>query len=214
MDNAVSLVQTYLRLNGYFTVSEFPVIEAERDGIYRTATDLDILAIRFPRADPLPASTHDQHLSGQAGPTALDPALGIPDQPDMIIGEVKEGHAILNDAATNPAVLEAVLVRFGCCPPAESTELAQRIVRTGRAVLPIGHHVRLVAFGALPGGEGGGRPPHEVILLGQVLVYLESYIERHWEVLRHTDYKDPAFGFLMTLEKARRGAPSRKSARR
>ena len=213
MDNAVSLVQTYLRLNGYFTVSEFPVIEAERGGTYRTATDLDILAIRFPRADLLPAGAHGRHPAGQAGPPGLDPTLGIPaDQPDMIIGEIKEGRAILNDAATDPAVLQAVLVRFGCCPPAQSAELAQRIVTTGRAVLPIGHHVRLVAFGALPGE--GGRPPHDVILLGQALVYLESYIERHWEALRHTDYKDPAFGFLMTLEKARRGMPAGKSARR
>lgn len=213
MDNAVSLVQTYLRLNGYFTVSEFPVIESEPDGTYRTATDLDILAIRFPRADPLPAGAHGKHPAGQIGPAGLDPALGIPaDQPDMIIGEVKEGHAILNAAATNPAVLQAVLVRFGCCPPAQGAELAAQIVRTGRADLPIGHRVRLVAFGALQ--SEGGRPPHHVVLLSHAVAYLQSYIERHWEALRHTDHKDPAFGFLMTLEKARLGAPSRKPPRR
>ncbi|NOT09167.1 MAG: hypothetical protein HOP28_13290 [Gemmatimonadales bacterium] len=206
MDNAVSLVQAYLRLNGYFTVSEFPVIEAEPGGNYRTATDLDILAIRFPRTDALPTSAHDKHRSRSGGSPGLDPALGIPaDQPDMIIGEVKEGRAILNDAATDPAVLQAVLVRFGCCAPAEAAELAHRIVKTGRAVLPVGHRVRLVAFGALPGGGG---PSHDTILLGHALAYIQTYIAQHWEALRHTDYKDPAFGFLMTLEKARRGAPS------
>jgi hypothetical protein len=208
MDNAVSLVQSYLRLNGYFTVSEFPVVEADESGSYRTATDLDILAIRFPSAGLLPPSVHENLRARTDRTGVLDSALGIlADQPDMIIGEVKEGRAILNEAATDPAVLQAVLVRFGCCAPAEAAELAQRILQTGQAVLPIGHRVRLVAFGALPGG--GGRPPHDVILLGHALAYLQSYVERHWEVLRHTDNKDPAFGFLMTLEKTRRGVPSR-----
>jgi hypothetical protein len=50
MDNSVALVQAYLRLNGYFTVSELPVIASTKGGGYRTATDLDILALRFPRA--------------------------------------------------------------------------------------------------------------------------------------------------------------------
>ena len=49
MDNAVALVQAYLRLNGYFTVTEYPVIATRRDGTYRTATDLDVLAFRFPK---------------------------------------------------------------------------------------------------------------------------------------------------------------------
>ena len=212
MDNAVSLVQAYLRFNGYFTVSEFPVIEANRGGQYRTATDLDILAVRFPHAELRPAGQRGGRGS-QGQSSWLDPALAVPAaQPDMIIGEVKEGRAVLNDAATDPAVLEAVLVRFGCCSPVEAADLAGRILETGRAVLPIGHHVRLVAFGALPGD--GGRPPHDVILLGHAVEYLQSQIVRHWEVLRHTDYKDPAFGFLVTLEKAHRGSRTRDSHQR
>ena len=205
MDNAVSLVQAYLRFNGYFTVSEFPIIEAKRGGQYHTATDLDILAVRFPHAEIRPASQGKR--GSNDGSPWLDPALAVPaEQPDMIIGEVKEGRAELNEAATDPAVLRAVLVRFGCCTPAEAGDLADRLLQSGRAVLPIGHRVRLVAFGAIPGG--GGRPPHEVILLAHVVEYLRSQIARHWDTLRHTDYKDPAFGFLMTLEKARRGLPS------
>ena len=50
MDNAVALVQAYVRVNGYFTVAEYPVIEAARDGHYRAVTDLDILAFRFPNS--------------------------------------------------------------------------------------------------------------------------------------------------------------------
>ena len=30
MDSAVALVQTYLRINGYFTVSEYPIVELRR----------------------------------------------------------------------------------------------------------------------------------------------------------------------------------------
>ena len=50
MDTAVALVQAYLHLNGYFTLTEYPVIEAMRSGDYRTRTDLDVLAVRFPAA--------------------------------------------------------------------------------------------------------------------------------------------------------------------
>ena len=53
MDTSVALVQTYLRVNGYFTVAEFPVVETRRRGKYRdlrTLTDIDIMAFRFPRA--------------------------------------------------------------------------------------------------------------------------------------------------------------------
>ena len=34
--------------------------------------------------------------------------------------------------------------------------------------------------------------------------------EEDWDVLRHLQFKDPAFGFLMTLEKARRGEAGRR----
>ena len=53
MDNAVALVQAYLRLNGYFTVSEYPVVATRSGGEYRTATDLDVLAFRFPNPGQL-----------------------------------------------------------------------------------------------------------------------------------------------------------------
>jgi hypothetical protein len=52
MDNAVALVQAYLQVNGYFTVTEYPVLEAARHGI-EAATDFDVLAYRFPGAGRL-----------------------------------------------------------------------------------------------------------------------------------------------------------------
>lgn len=41
MDHAVALVETYLRVNGYLTVTEYPVVEAMKHVGFRTATDLD-----------------------------------------------------------------------------------------------------------------------------------------------------------------------------
>ena len=48
MDHAVSLVQAYLQLNGYFTSAEHPIIVGAGRGGFRTMTDVDILAFRFP----------------------------------------------------------------------------------------------------------------------------------------------------------------------
>jgi len=122
MDNAVALVQTYLRINGYFTVSEYPVILPAAGGGYRTATDLDMLGFRFPGAGRM---SPREALPGASGAEIPDPALGVRgDHPDMLIGEVKEGRAELNGAATDAAVLRAVLTRFGCCPPRSTPDTA------------------------------------------------------------------------------------------
>ncbi len=199
MDNAVALVQAYLRLNGYFTVAEYPVLEATRRGDYRAATDLDILAFRFPGAGwQVPRTQKDER---DADSILHDPILGIPmGHADMIVGEVKEGRAMLNEAATDPAVLRSVLIRFGCCPEERAHELVRGLLRDGHALLPIGHRIRLVAFGSVVVGTGGGK--YTVISLGDVVRFLQAYLHQHWEVLRHASYKDPAFGFLMTLQKA------------
>ena len=46
MDTAVGLVNAYLHVNGYFTVTEYPVIESDPHGA-RSRTDLAILAVHF-----------------------------------------------------------------------------------------------------------------------------------------------------------------------
>ena len=53
MDHAVALVEAYLQINGYFTVAEYPVIASFGKQHYGVATDLDILAFRFPGAGRL-----------------------------------------------------------------------------------------------------------------------------------------------------------------
>ena len=83
MEISVGLVQAYLRVNGYFTVAEYPVIEAVQRGKYRTVTDLDILAFRFPNAGRLVPGAEE------GGPLCFepDPLLGVSRQEaDLIIG--------------------------------------------------------------------------------------------------------------------------------
>ena len=201
MDNAVALVQAYLRVNGYFTVTEYPVIAKTRRREYRTATDLDVLAFRFPGAGRLVPSSRtgaDEYYR------VLDDALAVRgDQPDMIIAEVKEGHAVVNEAATDPGVLRAVLTGFGCCSDAESADVIETLIAKGRADLPNGHTIRVAVFASL---TDGADPRFLTISLGHVLRFLRSYIDGHWDVLHHSENKDPAFGFLTTMAKAERGA--------
>lgn len=206
MDHAVALVQAYLRVNGYLTVTEYPVVEVVRSGGYQAATDLDILAFRFGRASVL-----GQAVTSSGRPHAdllpVDPALDLrPDLPDMIIGEVKEGRATLNRGATDKAVLTAAIARFGCCDASGAEAVVIDLLRRGRAKIPHGHRVRLVAFGSLP-SEAPSRH-YGVILLGHVLEFLRGHLRRHWSAFQASETKDPALGFLKILEKTGHQEPA------
>jgi hypothetical protein len=199
MDNAVALVQAYLRVNGYFTVAEYPVVEAAG---HRSLTDLDILAFRFPHA-----RHHSSDRGGRQTVDAevftLDPALGRPgDLADMLVGEVKEGRVRLNAAARDPAVLRAGLTRFGCCTPEEAPQVVAELGRVGHAKTHSGHEIRLVAFGSILGEKPVG---YTSISLGHVVAFLQDHLRRHWDIVRHVQTKEPVLGFLLMLEKALRG---------
>lgn len=200
MDMAIALVQAYLRVHGYFTVSEYPILEAMRHGEHRIATDIDILAVRFPEACQLVPRQGGRDDDDIALITP-DQALGVPhDRIDMIVGEVKVGTAELNRAATDPAVLRAALMRFGCCDRDDTTRVVEALLRNGHTTNPAGHQVRMVAFGSVR--PSGPHRTFQVVLLGDVLRFLRKYLHAHWSVLHHADFKDPAFSFLMLLEKA------------
>ncbi len=195
MDHAVALVEAYLQINGYFTVAEYPVIESFGKEHYGVATDLDILAFRFPGAGRLIPGR------GNSKVFAPDPALGIEgDCADMLIGEVKEGHAELNRNARNPDVLRTVLARFGCCSLHDVDETVQQLINKGRATTHEGHRVRLMAFGSNKGEANKG---YSILTLGHIISFIEGYIEQHWEVLRHAQFKHQALGLFMVMEKAR-----------
>jgi len=205
MDHAVSLVQTYLQLNGYFTSAEYPIIASARRYGVRTITDIDILAFRFPSGLPtVPSRRAPQGLNL----SEIDPGLGVPpDAIDMVIGEVKEGRVGINMGTRDPEVLKVVIGRLGDAGR-ETERVVEELIRSGCARLPNGFDVRLIAFGAFP--PGAPVPPCRIISLGHVLDFLQSYVHKHWKVLRHLQFKDPALGFLMTMEKARRGHAGRR----
>ena len=205
MDAAVSLVQTYLRVNGYFTVTEFPVVEHVSESDFRTATDLDLLACRFPTpAEAVVGESRADRALRVGGP---DPLLEVPEGTvDMIVGEVKESVAEFNPGGMRPEVLAAALARFGCCRPgAHAEKVVRRLLRRGRAETGHGHVVRLVAFGASTDTRG----PYLQVSLDRVVKHLEAYVRDNWNVLRHTQSKDPALSFQMIREKAERAAQRR-----
>ena len=202
MDPAVALVQAYLQMSGYFTVTEYAVVEAVgRSGPYRTSTDLDVLAVRFPgAAHALVRRRHQRRNDGAV--LAPDPALGASaDRVDMIVGEVKEGRAELNRGARDPHVLQAVLTRFGCCSAADAPTVVSDLLHRGVSDLPHGHRTRLVAFGTQAPEPPGY--PCQIILLSHVLSFIQQFLRKHWDILRHAPTKDMALGLLMTLEKVR-----------
>jgi hypothetical protein len=223
MDHAVSLVQAYLQLNGYFTSAEYPIMAAAGRNGFRTLTDIDILAFRFPAGVPIsltraeqmvdepvseiPAAQPSRPLPQGLDLAGLDPGLGVPaDRIDLIIGEVKEGKVGINSGAREPDVLKAVIDRFG--HSLDKERLVRELLETGTVTMPSGYQVRFIAFGAFP--PGAKVPPCRIISLGHVLRFLQDYVRRHWGMLRHCQFKDPAFGFLMTMEKARRGGAGRR----
>jgi hypothetical protein len=107
----------------------------------------------------------------------------------------------------DPEVLRVVIGRLGDVGN-ETGRVVNELLEAGAARLATGVNMRLVAFGAFPPGEPV--PPCRIISLGHVLDFLQSYMHRHWKVLRHLQFKDPALGFLMTMEKARRGRAGRR----
>ncbi len=202
MDNAVALVQAYLRINGYFTVAEYPILETHGRNAVQMATDIDILAFRFPGA--IRQVVGKRNEKWQRGLSIPDPDLKVPSgAPDMIIGEVKEGRARLNKSMRNPSIVSAALARFGCCAAKHAEGTAQKLLASGRAKTPEGHMVRIVVFAS--GGAEERR--FQVLTLAHITDFLRSYLREHWQVLHHAQFRDPVLSLLMTLEKAGDAAP-------
>jgi len=207
VDGAVALVQTYLRVNGYFTVTEFPLVECVEGTEYRTATDIDLLACRFPAASQMIVGQQDKATAKPA--VAPDPALDIPEGVvDMIVGEVKESAATFNRAGLREDVLAAALARFGCCQGGgQADHVAATLLSVGEATTHAGHRVRLVAFGT----RIQETARYKQVGLDTVIRYLEAYVREHWDVLKMMQSKDDPLAFLILKEKARRAESGRMS---
>ncbi len=210
MDPAVQIVRAYLQLNGYFTICEFPVVERSvRGGRYSAATDIDVLALRFPHAaheihvrPPGKGRTTGPHRPEQTVHLDADPALRIPDDRlDMIIGEVKHGRAEANPRLLDPLVLETAISRTGCCPPAAVRRTVERLARQGHAELDHGDglrcRVRLMAFGGV--ASGGGKV--EVMRLQHAAGFIHKHLWKYDRELKPARFGDPMVDLFQLFQK-------------
>jgi len=196
MDSAVELVRSYLKINGYFVITDYPVVEAIGHAQVRSITDLDILAVRFPGAGRLvPQGEHGEMIG------TVDPELKTNStQVEFIIGEVKQGAARLNRGAHDPAVIRAALARFGSCPHNQTKDVVEDLLTSGLTTTPNGHHIRMMIFASyIEKNPGYGI---HVITLGHMQHFITAYLREHWDILHETQFSDPAMNFLMMLEKA------------
>jgi hypothetical protein len=204
LNSAVSLVKTYLTLNGYFATTEVPVIKKGNDGLFFEVTDIDILALRFPQAS---------HIVAQGRPGPLDdlhflpdPDLDIPsDAMDLIIGEVKAGRPRINPHLRDEDTLYRALVRFGFCPPDRLEQAVSELqtqgetwVRDGGVAIP--SRVRIAAFGD---GEEQTGEGYTVIPLRRVANFVMDHLKQYHDVLHPVRLTDPTLGLLHLLEKLR-----------
>jgi hypothetical protein len=209
MDPAVSLVQAYFYANGYFTVSEYPVVEARSDGRYRSLTDLDILAVRFPGVRRLLPSGEETY-SDDVRQRVSDPVLGHLDgRIEFAIVEVKEGRAELNRGAIDPGVLRTALARFGAFDPDEIDGIVEHLIRDGEALPSDDVRIRLFAFGSSHGSKGSRK--YTVVTLAHVVDYFTRLFQQNIDIMPAAQFKDPAVGLLALLAKATlgRGAAGR-----
>lgn len=202
MNAGVSLAQTYLHLNGYLTIAEQPVIRGLRGGHFSQVTDLDLIGVRFPGAGMIvtrgrPGPRDDLRLEP-------DPWLApSPDSVDVIVAEVKEGKARLNDSARTHDVLYAALSLVGCIPETHMDDVISALQARGEARVAGSDHcvpsrIRLGAFGD---GENGHRNGYHVFSLGHVARFVTGFLERYHAVLEPADLADPVLGLLHLLRK-------------
>jgi hypothetical protein len=199
MDTAVSLVQAYLYANGYFTVTEYPILEQIGTNTPRTVTDIDILAVRFPGAGSIDSSANTSGISLEP-----DPALDLSeDMIDVIIGEVKEGAAELNKAARDPAVLTAVCGRIGRISPEIAEQVVADLIRTGTAIHPAGIRLRQMVFATR--SPSRRKNAYTWLSIGHITIWMRDQIREHWDAVKAVQSKDQALSFMLLREKAERG---------
>ena len=196
MDIAVNLVEAYLRMTGYLTLSEFEVQRKNAEGQYRTVTDVDIMAIRMPGEIYLGDPHEDCHLL-----LIEDPVLELEDDAiDVIIGEVKQGSAELNPGIKDHGVLHSMLWRVGWAYEERLETVVEGLQRNlvhyspGRSNGRV--RTRLVAF-----GRSDANDLHTISHTHVVRTMLH-FFEEHEEAFKPIQFKEPAPAFLKLLLKA------------
>ncbi len=198
MDIAVNLVENYLRLNGYMTLSEFEVQRRDKKGRFKTVTDIDVMGIRFPGAiyigDPHQAADCEMLLID-------DPVLELEqDTIDLIVGEVKQGQAELNPGIKDHGVLHSMLRRVEWVYDCDLGEVIRGLQQDGTHHAPgkggAAVRTRLVAFGRSRYSN------LNTISLSHMVTTLLDFFEEHEDAFRPIQFREPAPAFLSLLLKA------------
>jgi len=197
MDIGVDLIESYLRLTGYLTDSEFEVQRRGKDGTYLAITDVDVVGLRLPGDIFL----GDAHGDDEGMLLIEDPILALEDDlVDVIIGEVKQGEAEFNPGLKDHHVLHSVLRRLAWIYDEPLEHVVTGLQRKGVSYSPArgGGRVRtrLVAFGRSPTSG------MNTISLSHVVETMLGFFERYEDAFRPIQFKDPAPALLRLLQKA------------
>lgn len=167
-DPALDLATAYLRLNGYFLITEQDLHVREHDG-YRSLTDIDIIAIRPPTAPGPEHHRHGERVEECLIVTDSDPLLDLdPTRFDVIIGEVKTGEAAVNPPLRTAGALHAALRRTGDLYATGLDDVVDQLLDEGDATTSTAR-VRLVAFAGY-----GHRSSETTVLLGDAARFIRS----------------------------------------
>jgi hypothetical protein len=202
MNTCVALVGAYLRFNGYVTVPEQPVLVGEgKPYRYRTVTDVDILAVRFPNAAvvvPRASGEVDDDLHMD-----IDPVLDLEKNAvDVLVGEVKSGRPRLNDGLRDPSVLYATLRRVDPGFDHPLTETIDKLIRHGEARCHSAGkrwRFRLVAFGEGQASPEGG--PFMVVQLRHVAGFIMQRLRDHHDVWKDAQFGDSVLDLMHLFDK-------------
>ena len=198
MDIGVNLVESYLRLAGYLTLTEFEVQGKGSDGHYTTLTDVDVVGLRTPGT----VYVGDPHDENDCGVLLIeDPVLLLEDgMVDVIVGEVKQGEATINPGLKDHRVLHAVLRRLDWLYEVDLDEVVEALQKDwvhygdarGGGVI----RTRIVAFGRAP------ESTLNIINHTHMVRAMLGFFEKFEDALRPLQYKDPAPALLRFLTKS------------
>ena len=198
VDIAVDLVENYLRLSGYLTLSEFEVQARGPDGAFETVTDIDIMAMRLP-GDIYAGDPH-------GGPDCRlllinDPELRLgEDQVDVIVGEVKQGDAEFNPGIRRHEVLHSVLRRIKFIYDEPLDPVVASLQSDGIRLSPArgGGEVRtrLVAFGRADACD------LHTITHSHIVKTMLGFFSGLEDAFRPVQFRDPAPAMLSLLLKS------------
>lgn len=196
MDIAVNLVESYLRLSGYLTLSEFEVQRRVESG-FETVTDVDIMALRLP-GDVYAGDPH----GGEDCRLLLlqDPVLQLEaDMTDVIIGEVKQGAAEFNTGIRSHVVLHSMLRRVGWLYDEPLDDVVDALQDDLLRVSPArgGGTIRTPAMAF-------GRSPHcdlHTISHTHIVETLLGFFEGTGDAFKPVQFRDPAPAMLSLLLK-------------